>query len=412
MWIRSVLLIAAVFLATGAMAQDAQDEGREFKKELTFAKRYSFHSALLDEDIEYNVALPDGVFDGNKSRRYPVIYVLDGGYHQTLAAYNIAVTYNGLGLQMPQVLVVGIRSNNRRRDYTPSHVDKYTWETGGAKAYRTFLRDEFFPHIEDNYATNGHRVLIGHSHGGLFALTDLVSDAPLFQSYISIDPSLDYDDQLLARHLEARGKLDLTAQVYINQATRAMAPDNDTTREEFRAMIPTFDRFIAALEAKKTDRLLVRFDRRPLDDHLSAFIPGLYEGLAHVFKGYLPGQKEQPGYAMTVFDVYSAVAENPALLSRHYEAFSGRMGVTYPPEERLIQIGGTIAMNKGLMENARRLYQMGVELYPDYSYSWSRLGNYFEKAGDNVRAFEAYEHAVKLASENAFALDRLKALKE
>ena len=128
-------------------------------------------------------------------RRYPVVYVLDGGnLFPLLAGY---YRYLELGEEVPELILVGIsygtdyfrEGNQRSRDYTAEAPEPEFW--GGAGAFLRFLRDELIPMVEARYpADPQRRVILGQSLGGQFVLyTALrrpgfqarpVEDLPLF----------------------------------------------------------------------------------------------------------------------------------------------------------------------------------------------------------------------------------------
>ena len=77
--------------------------------------------------------------------------------------------------------------------------------TGGAENFTQFMENELIPFIDSKYPCSPYRTLIGHSYAGLFTINTLINHSPLFQNYISIDPSLDWDHQKLLN--QAKEKL-------------------------------------------------------------------------------------------------------------------------------------------------------------------------------------------------------------
>ena len=76
--------------------------------------------------------------------------------------------------------------------------------SGSADAFLAFLIDELRPALEAEFPiVAGGSTLVGASFGGLFVLHTLLSSAESFRRYLSISPSLWWDDRLLLRRAEA-----------------------------------------------------------------------------------------------------------------------------------------------------------------------------------------------------------------
>src|SRR5262245_28275740 len=106
MVLRFCLLLLLLFLA-GLLALNA--------KELTLGTAAVYHSTVLKEDREYQVSLPHS-YQRSSTRRYPVLYVLDAQSHFDHTAADAAYL-ESLG-EIPEVIIVGVTSTVRVRDYT------------------------------------------------------------------------------------------------------------------------------------------------------------------------------------------------------------------------------------------------------------------------------------------------------
>jgi predicted alpha/beta superfamily hydrolase len=89
--------------------------------------------------------------------------------------------------------VVGLESSVRVRDFTPTDWPQAWVGGGGAAKFRAFLARELIPDVEKAFRTDGFRIVSGHSASGQFALYCLESEPALFQAYIALSPSLDWD---------------------------------------------------------------------------------------------------------------------------------------------------------------------------------------------------------------------------
>lgn len=108
---------------------------------------------------------------------------------------------------MPEMLVVAIENTDRTRDMTPPTQEPRFAErmptNGGAAGFRAFIADELVPWLDENYRTRPYRILVGHSFGGLFAIDFLVTRPDVFNGYIAISPSLQWNEQRLLDRVEA-----------------------------------------------------------------------------------------------------------------------------------------------------------------------------------------------------------------
>ena len=203
-------------LCFGLLASCVQEPSAEYDEDdsrVTIGQRYTIASKTLGEDRPYWVYLP-GSYDSDTSgsQFYPVMYLLDGDWHFPSASGVVQFMSSGINgnVQIPELIIVAIPNTNRTRDLTPSHTTigfdgeeaEFLQASGGGDAFLEFVRTELFPKIESDYRTTPHRILVGHSFGGVLVLHALLDAPDMFQSYIAIDPSLWWDDQLLVRQAE------------------------------------------------------------------------------------------------------------------------------------------------------------------------------------------------------------------
>lgn len=108
------------------------------------------------------------------------------------------------------MILVGISNQDHRtRDLTTSQISNRNGapmneETGGAETFLSFIEKELIPEIDKSYATTGYKTLIGHSYAGLFTINALIKHPHVFNNYIAIDPSLDWDNQKLLKQAKEK----------------------------------------------------------------------------------------------------------------------------------------------------------------------------------------------------------------
>lgn len=184
-----VSVLASLLLAAASHAADVTG-----LQSLDNTHRHVIESAAAGRSYNVFVGVPAD-YDTAEERRYPTVYVLDGG-----ELYPLFVSYAHYlrsGEEIPGVIVVGIsygtrdwrQGNNRSQDFTAPAADQDHW--GGAEAYQRFLADELMPMIEAEYRSDpAQRILFGQSLGGQFVLHAAQTEPTLFAGYIASNPAL------------------------------------------------------------------------------------------------------------------------------------------------------------------------------------------------------------------------------
>jgi predicted alpha/beta superfamily hydrolase len=149
-----------------------------------------------------NVLLPAG-YAKNPEKRYPVLYLIDGGLEQDLLHVAGAVHLGAVWGRSAEAIVVGIETKDRRKELSGPTKDaellKRYPTAGSSASFRGFIRDEVKPLITTHYRTNGRDVVLGESLAGLFIVETYMADPTLFDAYAAIDPSLWWDREALSR---------------------------------------------------------------------------------------------------------------------------------------------------------------------------------------------------------------------
>src|SRR5262245_8192393 len=124
----SILLasvVAAMVLSGGQPAPAGEVEDRAIK----IGEKFSIQSKILNERRSYWLYLPQSYHEKTFApKRYPVLYLLDGGAH--FHSTSGVVQFMGAGIngniQIPELIVVAIPNTQRTRDLTPSRSLKGT----------------------------------------------------------------------------------------------------------------------------------------------------------------------------------------------------------------------------------------------------------------------------------------------
>src|SRR4029453_10711274 len=160
-------------------------------------KRLTLRSAVLGEERIILVRTPAG-YETNKVKA-PLRFKTDGDAHMGHTASTIEfLTQNG---RIPDLIVVGVTNTDRTRDLTPvkstnknAAGELQAPTAGGADNFLKFFETELIPQIEKQYRVQPYRILAGHSFGGLFAIHAMITKTSLFNSYIAVSPSLQWEN--------------------------------------------------------------------------------------------------------------------------------------------------------------------------------------------------------------------------
>jgi len=165
------------------------------------ADTFVVESEVLGEEREMYIYLPRGHDESGEA--YPVVYLLDGHSLHNVAS-GFVQHYSGRG-RIPPLIVVGIASTDRSRDFTPTERAGREGHVagGGADDFLGFLSEELFPVVEERYPTRDYRVLMGHSLGGLFAVHAMVAKPQLFRAYLASSPWFGEEDLRLISRVES-----------------------------------------------------------------------------------------------------------------------------------------------------------------------------------------------------------------
>ncbi len=145
---------------------------------------------------------------GDLSKDLPMhtIYVLDAQNDNLFQLVNniIHFQYN----ETASILVVGIESQNRNRDFlmksdSQFDLEQYGSEMGDFSKFNSFLKNELLPYIEEKYNVSNKRWSIGHSNGARFLLDQWIDNPQLFTARLFIDPNFIYRNNRISSEISA-----------------------------------------------------------------------------------------------------------------------------------------------------------------------------------------------------------------
>ncbi len=196
------LLMLFCVLAGCSTAPKEQNENHP--KPFSIGEIIELKSEILAENRILNIYLPHG-YSPDSAKTYPVIYLLDGSADEDfihIAGLVQFASFSWINI-LPETIVVGISNVDRKRDFTyRTEIEDLKKEfptTGSSAKFMDFIEKELQPHIAKIYKTNGDKMLIGQSLGGLLATEILFKRPNMFNHYAIISPSLWWDEESLLK---------------------------------------------------------------------------------------------------------------------------------------------------------------------------------------------------------------------
>jgi len=243
-------------------------------KPLTIGEIRTLKSKILNEERMLNIYLPQN-FDKTKS--YPVIYLLDGSINEDFIHVTGLVQFFNQMYAMPETIVVGIANIDRKRDFT-FHTDLKDLQkdyptTGHSDKFINFLEKELKPYIESQFKTTD-TYIFGQSLGGLLATEILLKKPEMFNNYFIISPSLWWDDEsLLKQAPQLLSKIPDTKKfIYVSVG-----------KGEHPVMIKDAETFYDVLKKSNKKNWTVEYKMMETDNHATILHRSLYEGLVKLF---------------------------------------------------------------------------------------------------------------------------------
>ncbi|MAT97410.1 MAG: hypothetical protein CL608_09735 [Anaerolineaceae bacterium] len=247
------------------------------------------HSATVDQEYKVFVSFPSG-YAGSEAR-YPVLYVTDANW-----LFSSFLRLHSLSIPPMIIVGIGYPTNNsaeifrvRARDFLPTknkedekivkEAYEMSIESGGGRQFLSFIRNELFPFINDQYRTQpNNRAFFGWSYGGTFGLYTLFNKPDTFNRYILSAPDLGWDNGLCFQYEEqyAAEQSDLPVKLFLGVGSL----DEDVI---INRNVSTLFRFHAILKSREYAGLDMSLKIFEGETHSSAVVPTASWGLRAVF---------------------------------------------------------------------------------------------------------------------------------
>lgn len=416
----NLLTFLLTLLTLSSYAQFNEFEYDSLSNSLTIGHVDSVHSEILGETRGIYVHVPmsskDPLF--NRSRTYPVLYVLDGsGHFATVTGMMTQLSSINGNKKMPEMIVVGIPNATfaaRWRDLSPT-MEEGRPASGHSENFTKFLEKELMPYIEDKYPVKDHKTIIGHSLGGLFVVNTLLEHPQLFNNYIAVDPAVSWDNRYILNKADSILSSKNLENKYLYIGMANTMTDNmqySTLREdttENALHMRSILEFADIAEDRKSNGLNFKWKYYEDDTHGSVPLITEYDAFRFMYSWYDFKERSDLRWPEREY----TVKEVEGLINDHFTMVSEKMGCQVYPDEQFMNILAYGFLRSDKPDLAYACFKMNMEHYPDNFNVYDSMGDYYEAIGDKKNAIRYYEKSVEMGGAwvTQERLDKLKASK-
>jgi len=371
---------------------------------IVIGKRKNFYSKTLNEKRELLIYLPNS-YNNNSYKNYPVIYLLDSETLFNSFTGVVDILSSDASPQIPEMIVVGINtSQNRLRDASPTksligyrgiREDGYE-VTGGADNFLKFIETELIPHIDSSYRTNSYRTFVGYSFTGLPVLHSLFTQKDLFNSYLVIDFSAWWDNQVTLRNFNSfleSYTSEKPLDIFISTPERVI-------NEVYPTTVNSTWTFMKEFKKKQPKNINYGFKKYKYkeENHHSMPLISFIDGLKYIFRGHMIN--------------YDEMYDSPELINLKFDALSKRLGVKISLREDLVNyFGYQFLYTHKDIDKAIFYFKMNVDNFPQSSNAFDSLAEAYKVSGDIIKAIKNYQKALELDAKNINSKHMLDELK-
>ena len=332
---------------------------------------------------------------GNKIKdagHYPVIYLLDGSENfNTVVSITEHMEQSGL---CPPMIVVGILHSNRLTELTTGTDKELPGVVGDGDKFMSYVGKELIPYIDATYPTTTYKTFIGHSLGGLTVMNTFLHKPNLFNSYVSLDGSLWWDNKKIVKDAKTilstqnyKGKTLFMAMANrLEKGVDTLSVQKDTSGAT--GLIRSNLEFIKDLSKNKKNQLRFKSKFYEDDNHPSVRLIGEYDALRFIFDFYN-------------LKIYDSELANPnfkldSLLLAHYKNVSEQMGYIVKPDENQVNKLGYQMLGSKQFTKAEFLFKLNIANNPNSGNCYDSIGDLYLAAGDKTKAIASFKKALTL----------------
>ena len=350
-------------------------------KVLSYGKKITIHSDILNQDREIYIHLPNGYEDCVSS--YPVVYVMDGeNMFYPMSGLIELMSWQRL---IPKMIVVGIPNIDRMNDFMPL-IDTIP-SSGGADKFVSFFNKELFPHMKENYRTESFSILYGHSRLGMFTVYCLKKHPTTFNAYIAGSPSLAYNYDYLCSGDFPVKKLNQNRFLYFTIGDL-----------ENKKSIENVNQLISLLKSSNPDKLIWNSSIVSNEDHDTNASLTFINGLNYIFSDWKK--------------IKQVIYQGMDATENHFSKLSDTYNYTVKVPEDIYRLGGLYYIQNGAIDKGIEIFKKYIQNYSSSYKAYNYLGEALILKKDIEKAKESFQKALELKPNFKEAKDNLEKIKQ
>ena len=334
-----------------------------------------YESEELQDVRTLHIYLPKG-YEKDSITNYPLAIVLGSEYLFDLYIGNSTLFSHTE--KAPKQIIVGIEMTSTRFKDTSFDETKNSSLTASGKSFMQFIKEEMLPYVEGTFKTSPFLTIVGEGTSANFLTHFLQDDAPIFNTYICLNPLFSPDISILMEsyNLNKLSTIDNTYYFYFNDST--------FINKENQERIVLLNEYLESLSIKNFN---IKYDF--LKDSPS-YVSGISEGIPRAFD--------------TVFEIYSGI--NKEEFETKIKDLSP-LDAIYYLENKYIEIDYLFGSNLGIREadviaierivlekengdHLKTFGEMILKLYPYSPLGHYYIGRYYESGKNYNRALKQY----------------------
>jgi len=365
-----VLQFGAALLVLVFALQGSSSPGfaQEAKEDVVIGQYVKFYSETLGEEATILVHLPYAYHRSDMT--YPVLYSLDGDNISRFSKSAATLEELNSNGRIPKMILVTVANTDR----IPIRLDSDP-DSSQALDFLRFLADELAGFVGENYRTADYRVLFGQSNAGLFTVYSLLERPESFDVCIASSPMLGWCSDFIFNKAE-------------DLFEKNSALDNSLFmiygQDDYERVTSSVPDFAEILKSKAPPDFEWRM--KVLADEGHVPYTSLYDGLKAVFSDW--------GFPMT----RAEQADLPEIID-FYRRLTKKYGFRAQIPFGLLLDVGMSRLREGKIEDAIRIFEVGVEEYPYYGGAYYYLAEVCRRGNRAELALENYRKALEVDPE-------------
>ncbi|WP_163400118.1 alpha/beta hydrolase [Flavobacterium fluviatile] len=333
-------------------------------------------SEKLGTDRRITIGLPAS-YETNPTKKYPVLYLLDGDYlfDPFLGAINYGVYWDDL----PEMIIIGIHQNHDGERFDDSTIDQNVgvpFEKGAE--FFEFVGGELLPYIEKKYRTAPFKIIAGHDITASFINFYLYKERPLFNGYICLSPEL-------------APKMEIRIPEKLAQAKEPFFYYLSAGDGDIKKIKEPIEKLDSNIKIANNPLVHYKYDVFKNATHYTEVLHSIPSALYHIFDVYKPINSAE--FKDKIAVLKSGYAD---YLENKYNIMSEVLGIDIPVRMNDFKAVENLILKNNAYDELGKMAEIANVDYPRAMLGEYELGLMHEKMGEPKRASKRYQNASQM----------------